>query len=240
MPRRSVGGSDCWMSWPSSRIRPLVASISRLIIRSVVVLPQPTGSDQHHRLPVRDLKVEVVHGERAARVPFRHALEGDHDVALRSGPHLSPGVWRCSLPVPPEGMPGSHSKISVTGFGECSHAAAANRVRDETRRDAAQPARPAHRSGCPGHRQRPAQDNGPAPARTRGPARPGQRRAARTPHGRRGTPDGPPWPGRRRGEQGIMMPAQRFASGLRASKFASGLRARKLGTRPTVRRPACT
>ncbi len=31
------------MSWPSSRIRPLVASISRLIMRSVVVLPQPLG-----------------------------------------------------------------------------------------------------------------------------------------------------------------------------------------------------
>jgi hypothetical protein len=29
-------------------------------------------------------------------------------------------------------MPGSDSKISVTGFGERSHAAAANRVRDET------------------------------------------------------------------------------------------------------------
>ncbi len=34
-------------------------------------------------------------------------------------------------------MPGSDSKISVTGFGERSHAAAANRVRDETRGDTA-------------------------------------------------------------------------------------------------------
>jgi hypothetical protein len=32
-------------------------------------------------------------------------------------------------------MPGSHSKISVTAFSQCSHAAAANRVRDETSSD---------------------------------------------------------------------------------------------------------
>ena len=31
------------MSWPSSRTRPLVGSIIRLIMRSVVVLPQPLG-----------------------------------------------------------------------------------------------------------------------------------------------------------------------------------------------------
>ena len=34
-------------------------------------------------------------------------------------------------------MPGSRSKISVTTFGECGHAAAANRVRDETSTDTA-------------------------------------------------------------------------------------------------------
>jgi hypothetical protein len=34
-------------------------------------------------------------------------------------------------------MPGSHSKISVTAFGQCSHAVAANRVRDETSSDTA-------------------------------------------------------------------------------------------------------
>jgi hypothetical protein len=32
-------------------------------------------------------------------------------------------------------MPGGHSKISVSAFGECSHAAAANRVRYETSDD---------------------------------------------------------------------------------------------------------
>jgi hypothetical protein len=32
-------------------------------------------------------------------------------------------------------MPGGHSKISVTAFVECSHAAAANRVRYETSGD---------------------------------------------------------------------------------------------------------
>jgi hypothetical protein len=37
--------------------------------------------------------------------------------------------------MPLGGMPGSHSKISVTAFGQCSHAAAANRVRDETSSD---------------------------------------------------------------------------------------------------------
>jgi hypothetical protein len=34
-------------------------------------------------------------------------------------------------------MPGSRSKISVAAFGECSHAAAVNRVRDETGGDTA-------------------------------------------------------------------------------------------------------
>jgi hypothetical protein len=44
-------------------------------------------------------------------------------------------------------MPGSDSKISVTGFGERSHAAAANRVRDETRGDTAGDAAVAGRAG---------------------------------------------------------------------------------------------
>src|ERR1700722_127034 len=43
MPRRSVDGFDSWMSWPSSRIRPLLGSIRRLIMRRVVVFPQPLG-----------------------------------------------------------------------------------------------------------------------------------------------------------------------------------------------------
>jgi hypothetical protein len=58
-------------------------------------------------------------------------------VAFRSGPHLSPGVWRSALPALLGGMPSSRSKISVTTFGGCGHAAAANRVRDETSSDTA-------------------------------------------------------------------------------------------------------
>src|SRR5215211_3506204 len=43
MPRRSSTGSPLPMSSPSSRIRPLDGSTSRLTIFSVVVLPQPLG-----------------------------------------------------------------------------------------------------------------------------------------------------------------------------------------------------
>ena len=43
IPRRSSTGSTRLVSRPSTRMRPDVGSISRLIMRMVVVLPQPEG-----------------------------------------------------------------------------------------------------------------------------------------------------------------------------------------------------
>ena len=43
MPRRSFTGSTLVTSRPSSQMRPDVGSMSRLMIRSVVDLPQPDG-----------------------------------------------------------------------------------------------------------------------------------------------------------------------------------------------------
>jgi hypothetical protein len=58
--RRSWTGSIFSTSVPSIRIRPPVGSMSRLIIRSVVVLPQPDGPDQ-------DAELAVGHGEAQVR-----------------------------------------------------------------------------------------------------------------------------------------------------------------------------
>ena len=43
MPRRSSAGGTVAVSRSSSQMRPLVGSIIRLIIRRLVVLPQPDG-----------------------------------------------------------------------------------------------------------------------------------------------------------------------------------------------------
>ena len=43
MDRRSVVTGCCWMSLPSRRIVPSLGSTIRLIMRRVVVLPQPDG-----------------------------------------------------------------------------------------------------------------------------------------------------------------------------------------------------
>src|SRR5512132_3707110 len=51
MRRRSWGGSTLAMSWPSTTMRPLEASIIRLIMRRVVVLPQPDGPTRTVRSP---------------------------------------------------------------------------------------------------------------------------------------------------------------------------------------------
>jgi hypothetical protein len=51
MRRRRSGGSTVATSRPSTTIRPLVASIIRLIMRRVVVLPQPDGPTRTVRSP---------------------------------------------------------------------------------------------------------------------------------------------------------------------------------------------
>ncbi len=69
-------------SVPLRRRVPAVGSTSRLIIRRVVVLPQPDGPDQHADLPARHLEVQRVHRDRPVGVPLRHAVEHDHRVAV--------------------------------------------------------------------------------------------------------------------------------------------------------------
>ena len=52
MPRRNSPGSRSAVFTPSISMRPPVGSIIRLIIRSVVVLPQPDGPTSTVILPV--------------------------------------------------------------------------------------------------------------------------------------------------------------------------------------------
>ena len=49
-------------------------------------------ADQDHGLAAGYLKVETVHGDSAPGVPFRHALEGDQDVAFRCAPPKDRGL----------------------------------------------------------------------------------------------------------------------------------------------------
>ena len=51
MPRRMLTGSLVSTFSPSIRMRPEVGSMSRLIIRSVVVLPQPDGPTRTESSP---------------------------------------------------------------------------------------------------------------------------------------------------------------------------------------------
>ena len=57
---RSIGGRS-FTTLPSMLISPEVISSSPATMRSVVVLPQPDGPDQHHELLVADLEVDVLH-----------------------------------------------------------------------------------------------------------------------------------------------------------------------------------
>ena len=68
-------------SRPSRKIRPLVGSISRLIIFSVVDLPQPGRADQADHLAGQHLEVELVDRDRPVGVLLADSLEPDHRFA---------------------------------------------------------------------------------------------------------------------------------------------------------------
>ena len=59
MLRRRWTGSIFKTSVPSIRMRPPDGSMSRLIMRRVVVLPQPDGPDQHAELAVGDGQAQL-------------------------------------------------------------------------------------------------------------------------------------------------------------------------------------
>ena len=67
------------------KIRPVVGSIRRLIIFSVVDLPQPDGPTSTTQLAVPDLEVELVDGDRAVVVGLADAFEPDHRLMRRPG-----------------------------------------------------------------------------------------------------------------------------------------------------------
>ena len=64
----------------------MVGSISRLIIFSVVDLPQPDGPDERDQLAARDVEVELLDGDRAAGVGLADALQPDHQIFGASMP----------------------------------------------------------------------------------------------------------------------------------------------------------
>ena len=64
---RSFGGTSLTTS-PSIAISPPLISSSPAIIRSVVVLPQPDGPDQHDELLVGDVEIDAAHGARDSSI----------------------------------------------------------------------------------------------------------------------------------------------------------------------------
>ena len=97
MRRRSSGGSTLAMSWPSTTMRPLLASIIRLIMRRVVVLPQPDGPTRDGFIALRHLEVEAVDGRGATGEALGDGFEADQLLPLSSlpDPKWSP-VWQRS------------------------------------------------------------------------------------------------------------------------------------------------
>ena len=85
MPRRSSTGSAWVTSVPSSQMRPVVGSMSRLIILSVVDLPQPGRTDEADHLAAAYVEVELVDRDRAVVVRLAHAGQADHRVGVRTG-----------------------------------------------------------------------------------------------------------------------------------------------------------
>ena len=65
------------MSSPSSRILPLVGSMSRLIMRRIVDLPQPDGPISADEIARRHLERQRPDGDRAVVVPLADAVQRD-------------------------------------------------------------------------------------------------------------------------------------------------------------------
>ena len=124
------------MSWPSSRIRPAVGSISRLIIRSEVVLPQPLGPTRTIGLAAGHLQVE----ESTASVPPGYRFVTLSKV-IKTWPLPWPGPWFLALGVSylrrETALPPQKSQVSLFGA-----------IHRRLARPAAVPAAP--RTGLPG------------------------------------------------------------------------------------------
>src|ERR1019366_8020406 len=108
MPRRRTGGLDSWMSWPSSRMRPLVGSIILLIMRSEVVLPHPLGPTRTIVRPAGTSRLRL----STATVPpgYRFVTPSKVIKTWPSGaPRRMSGVfrWTRSLPVLSRHIPGA-------------------------------------------------------------------------------------------------------------------------------------
>src|SRR6266508_3837724 len=94
MRRRSCGGSTCLTSWASTTMRPLDASIMRLTMRRLVVLPQPEVPTRTVTSPSRISRSRSA----TAVVPFGKRLETDSKViTCRPAPWLPHRKWSRSV-----------------------------------------------------------------------------------------------------------------------------------------------
>src|SRR5450755_1271037 len=84
MPRRSSVGEVVEWSRSSIQIRPLVGSIMRLIMRRLVVLPQPEGPTKTVILPDGAVRLR----SSTAIVPSGYCLVTDSNRIIASPPQL--------------------------------------------------------------------------------------------------------------------------------------------------------
>ena len=85
--RRIITGSLSSTFSPAMRMRPEVGSMSRLIIRKVVVLPHPDGPTSTASSPVVDLQAELRHRHVAVAIALRDPIQRDHvSHTIASGP----------------------------------------------------------------------------------------------------------------------------------------------------------
>src|SRR5664279_4021954 len=86
MLRRSSAGAAIEWSRSSIQMRPLVGSIMRLIMRRLVVLPQPEGPTKTVILPDGAVRLR----SSTAIVPSGYCLVTDSNRIIASPPHLEP------------------------------------------------------------------------------------------------------------------------------------------------------
>ena len=92
-------GRSAVVSRPSMKILPAVGATSRLIIRSVVVLPQPDGPSSTQISPVAHFEAHTIdRGDRPLRrrISLGQRLEPDHGQAARGAEPLAASERFCS------------------------------------------------------------------------------------------------------------------------------------------------
>src|ERR1700727_706742 len=102
IPRRKITGSMVNTFWSSIRMRPPVGSMSRLIMRSVVVLPQPEGPISMHSSPSGMVRLRAL--TATSRDPYRfdtasRVIMGPHPIDRQPSTRLPPvpalsGAWQ--------------------------------------------------------------------------------------------------------------------------------------------------